>query len=84
VTADQLPDILLTQDVAAFLKVSEDRARRLLKSGAIPHIKFGQEYRIYKTVFLTWLEQSHGMTFIARPLTPARRRALRAHDKASA
>ncbi len=45
---DSLPDLLNAQEVAAFLGVSGDTVRNLLKDGTLHGAKLGKSWRVSK------------------------------------
>ena len=49
---DDLPDLCTPEDARAFLQVGRNTIYDLLKSGSIPHLKFGRLIRIPKTSLL--------------------------------
>jgi excisionase family DNA binding protein len=81
---DDFPYCMRAEHVARFLDIGINKARRLLSQGVLPAVKLDREYRIYRPVLEQWLRDNSGQAFSVNPMTPARRRALRAQDQASA
>ena len=52
-----LPDALSAKEVAAALRINIKTAYKLIKSGTIPSIKIGREYRVSKTELINFLRQ---------------------------
>jgi excisionase family DNA binding protein len=49
---DELPDLCTPAEARQFLQIGRDSIYSLLRSGAIPHVKFGRLIRIPKTALL--------------------------------
>jgi excisionase family DNA binding protein len=49
---DDLPDLCTPDDACAFLQVSRNTVYELLKTGAIPSVKYGRQIRIHKPTLL--------------------------------
>lgn len=47
-----LPDLCTVEDATAFLQCGRTTTYELVKSGALPHVKFGKLIRIPKTALL--------------------------------
>lgn len=43
-----LPEIMTTDEVASVLRVTPQHVRNLAKSGEIPHMRIGNEYRFMR------------------------------------
>lgn len=52
-----LPETYTVQQLAEILQLSLAQIRRMLRSGDIPGIKLGNEWRVRKTTFHKWLEE---------------------------
>ena len=50
-----LPELLITKEAALVLRVEIDTLRRLAKSGHIPAVKVGGDWRFFKTRLLDHL-----------------------------
>jgi excisionase family DNA binding protein len=48
-------EVLTLQEVAAFLRLSEDAVRSRAEEGDLPGRRFGKEWRFALTAILTWL-----------------------------
>lgn len=55
---DSLPLVLSVKDVAEILNVGINTAYRLLRKKVIPSIRVGRQYRVSRTVFIAYLEDS--------------------------
>lgn len=49
---DELPELLTPEEAKDVLRVSRNGMYELLKSGAVPHLKYGRLIRIRKSVLL--------------------------------
>jgi excisionase family DNA binding protein len=52
VRLDDLPELLTPEDCAAVLRVSRNSMYELLKTGAVPSLKYGRLIRIRKSALL--------------------------------
>ncbi len=52
VQLDDLPELVTPEEAATVLRVSRNSMYELLKSGAVPSLKFGRLIRIRKTALL--------------------------------
>jgi len=50
---DDLPDMVTPDEARAFLRISRPTIYNLIKSGALPHCRFGKLIRIPKTALMT-------------------------------
>ncbi|MGE3510553.1 MAG: helix-turn-helix domain-containing protein [Vicinamibacterales bacterium] len=49
---DELPELCTPIEAAAFLRVSRNGIYELIRTGAVPSLKFGRLIRVPKSVFL--------------------------------
>ena len=56
-TWDNLPDIILPEDAAAYLRVGRNTMYNLLRSGEIPSLRLGHQYRIPKKYLQEYLDR---------------------------
>lgn len=54
-TVSALPELLTTKEAALVLRVEIDTLRRLAKSGQVPGVKVGGDWRFFKTRLLDHL-----------------------------
>ena len=54
----ELPDALSAEELAAALRVNVKTAYKLIRSGAIPAVRVGREYRIAKSVLIDCLRSA--------------------------
>lgn len=50
---DEYPDILTVKEVREILFIGRDKAYRLLKSGELPAVKVGRDWRVSKKTLRT-------------------------------
>lgn len=55
---EDLPDVLTAEHIAAVLQCSTGHVWRLVREKQIPTIKVGRMVRVYKRIFVEWLERS--------------------------
>lgn len=53
----EYPDVLNPKMVAQYLGIGYSKALALIKSGAIPCIRIGNHYKVYKAGLIQWLTQ---------------------------
>lgn len=53
---DKLPEILTTQELAEFMKVSDQTVTRAIKAGTLKAFKVGKDWRIEKEAVLAWIK----------------------------
>jgi excisionase family DNA binding protein len=58
--ATDTPEVLTSEEAAAFLRVPEDTVRRLASKQALPGRKIDGEWRFLKAALTDWLRQRSG------------------------
>lgn len=53
------PEVLTAEEAAAYLRVSMNTMRKLLRDGEIPAAKVGREWRIKRAALDTFLDGQH-------------------------
>lgn len=54
--ADSLnPDILITEEAAALLRIDPRHLRRLVRAERVPHVRLGRELRFLRRSLMAWL-----------------------------
>jgi len=54
---EELPDVLQVEDVMGFLQIGRNTIYQMLRSGQLPSIRIGRQYRIPKKILLSYLEE---------------------------
>ncbi|MDY4616657.1 MAG: helix-turn-helix domain-containing protein [Lachnospiraceae bacterium] len=49
-------NILTTEDVKTLLKISDKKAKALMRTEGFPSIRIGQEYRVEEQALLDWIK----------------------------
>ena len=49
-------NILTTDDVKTLLKISDKKAKALMRTEGFPSIRIGQEYRVEEDDFYNWIK----------------------------
>ncbi|KKC49575.1 hypothetical protein VE23_25135 [Paenibacillus sp. D9] len=52
--ANELPEVLVVQDIIDFLDISKTAAYDLVKSGEFHVVKIGRTFKIPRSAFLGW------------------------------
>lgn len=55
---DNLPAVLTVEEAALFLRVGRTSAYEAVRTGQIPSVKVGRQYRILRAALLDWLGQN--------------------------
>ena len=55
---DQLPNLMVVTEVAAYLRIGRTTAYELIKSGEIPSMKIGRQIRIFREDLLNYVKLS--------------------------
>jgi len=53
------PQVLTTEETAAFLRAHVETVRRLAKRGKIPSFKVGKDWRFRREALMRWSEEQH-------------------------
>lgn len=53
---EELPDVMQVEDAMAFLQIGRNTIYQLLRSGELPSVKLGKQYRIPKKLLLSYLD----------------------------
>ncbi len=59
-TTDKLPEVMTSQEVAEFLRVSEDSVRQYAARSWIPGRQIGGEWRFWRAAIEEWLSGRSG------------------------
>ena len=51
-------NILTTDDVKALLKISDKKAKALMRTEGFPSIKIGREYRVEEQALIDWMKET--------------------------
>ena len=51
-------NILTTDDVKTLLKISDKKAKALMRTEGFPSIKIGREYRVEEQALLDWMKET--------------------------
>ncbi len=54
---DELPEVMTTEDIQNFLRISRNTAYDLIKRKEFPVLKFGRLIRINREKFLEWFDK---------------------------
>jgi excisionase family DNA binding protein len=54
---EQLPAILTTEDVLAYLRVTHRTIYRLVRSGELPAVRIGRQWRFRRTDLDDWIDR---------------------------
>jgi excisionase family DNA binding protein len=57
----KLPSILTTEEVLGYLKVNPRTIYRLIRSGELPAIRIGRQWRFRRSDLDDWLERQRSM-----------------------
>ena len=49
-------NILTTEDIKTLLKISDKKAKALMRTEGFPSIRIGQEYRVEEQALLDWIK----------------------------
>lgn len=63
--ADELPETMVMEDVAKYLRIARSSAYELAKHPDFPALKFGRSVRVNREAFLRWVQSSTNLA-IAR------------------
>lgn len=67
---------MTAEDVAAYLKLGINQVRTLMRTGTIPRLRFGNQYRVTRTALDLWLAQHQGEDISLDPMPQSVRSAL--------
>lgn len=51
-------NILTTEDVKTLLKISDKKAKALMRTEGFPSIRIGQEYRVEEQAMIDWMKET--------------------------
>lgn len=51
-------NILTTDDVKTLLKISDKKAKALMRTEGFPSIRIGQEYRVEEQALVDWMKET--------------------------
>lgn len=56
ILCNDLPPVLTPEDVQHYLHIGRTKAYQLVRSGALPAVRVGRQYRIPRAYFVEYLE----------------------------